>query len=251
MNRKYRFTLIELLIVIAIIAILAGMLLPALNQARETSKKIKCVGALKQYAMAGTMYANSFDDYWVPGLGWTYKSDYLRWQSNYAFRKILGGRVNMENLDEKAGYCDHRTSPGLICPKAELSLSHANTPKYGPSISTTYGVSSADFALGPWATGDKIIAYKLSRITHPTQRMAFCDSTDFAVNKKKANPSYYRTSLESGTEATLVAYRHGNYSYTNIALFDGHAETVHYDSLWRDYRFTKFYDRELDWNRSN
>ena len=61
--KKHPFTLIELLIVIAIIAILAAMLLPALNQARQRASAISCMSNLKQTGFALTVYADSFNDY--------------------------------------------------------------------------------------------------------------------------------------------------------------------------------------------
>jgi prepilin-type N-terminal cleavage/methylation domain-containing protein/prepilin-type processing-associated H-X9-DG protein len=56
------FTLIELLIVIAIIAILAGMLLPALSKAREAGRKALCVSNQKQVALAFMLYLDDYNE---------------------------------------------------------------------------------------------------------------------------------------------------------------------------------------------
>lgn len=60
------FTLIELLIVVAIIAILAGMLLPALNNARRAARTAACQGNIKQCGAAILQYALDNKDIIVP-----------------------------------------------------------------------------------------------------------------------------------------------------------------------------------------
>lgn len=57
------FTLIEMLVVIAIIALLASLLLPVLSQSRENSRRIVCLNNLRQWALAMQMYPQDNDGY--------------------------------------------------------------------------------------------------------------------------------------------------------------------------------------------
>src|SRR5205814_7026988 len=75
------FTLIELLVVIGIIAVLIGILLPALAHAREAANRAACLSNLRQLHQALSMYANQSKDQIPIG----YIDDEFQWKYNANF----------------------------------------------------------------------------------------------------------------------------------------------------------------------
>lgn len=93
-----RFTLIELLMVIAIIIILAGMLLPVAMRAVEMGRQASCYSNVRQLVMAGLLYAEDNKQYWV---GYIPGSD----RKELLFPYTTAGASNDDISDDQIWFC--------------------------------------------------------------------------------------------------------------------------------------------------
>ncbi len=93
-RRRGAFTLVELLVVVAIIALLVGLLMPSLQRAKELTRRAMCLHNLKSLVTAANIYAEDFDG--------TYPT-YKQWADNpallnkyflpYNTRNVFNGQI--------------------------------------------------------------------------------------------------------------------------------------------------------------
>ncbi len=187
------FTLIEILVVIAIIAILASMLLPALSQAREKGKQIACTSNIKQTAQGMIMYLDDYDGIFHP----VYEAS-----TGLTWIKALTG----------VGYYKSTPDPGknpLFCPSGEFSSYNWNEPRT-VNRGTSYGLNvyvtgHLTFSPSTWHP------HKITQIKSPTTNMMFGESSSYRIEPY-------------GTFYTAMQERHQN--RMNVAFVDGHAGKV-------------------------
>ena len=209
-----KFTLIELLIVVAIIGILASLLLPSLERARTKALEAVCLSNLKQHATGTQVYIVSNDDYLPVSSKWAGKNNYipLKWRKdimNYSDAKIDFWDANLDMYDQ-------RLREGVFqCPMAEDKARQSGG----------YGWNFEELGYSERINSIHSRRTKISAITDPVETLLTGDGND------STGDWWNQAYLFPDTIYSGLGNRHKYGKAIQVSWADGHASAVYLNKL--------------------
>jgi len=205
-RRAPGFTLVELLVVVAILTLLLSILLAALNGARGAARAVACQSNLKQINLAWSMYMDQSDG----------RMPYTR--QSYLRPNWMGALDTIIN-----------TEPSM--------LDQVNTYSHCPQIRALYETSVSDnqwgYAINTWwdnIRGEHSDLKSWYRIRRPMEYPVFTDPElamrDFGIRPAERVPRKQVASGHFGAPHWGVGPIHGAEDRANVAFADGSVRSV-------------------------
>jgi prepilin-type processing-associated H-X9-DG protein/prepilin-type N-terminal cleavage/methylation domain-containing protein len=214
------FTLVELLVVIGIIAVLIGILLPTLANARESAKSLQCLSNLRQLGVAAQIYSVNYRGSYPPAY-YSSRVGMITYSYNWDFTVVTDLSTGKRSLEIGLLWMGKTDAQIQQCPSFEGNSNTLLDPYTGYNYNTSF-IGHGDFETSP---GVLVRPARVTEVRHPTTTALFGDGqwksgADKFMRAPVPNPLDPHSAAVAGTQG----YRHR--SRTNVAFADGHAESV-------------------------
>lgn len=199
------FTLVELLVVIAIISILAGMLMPALENAIDSAHSISCQNNLKQVGSATSLY---YDDYsgWIP-FSYHTVDGYVSVNSPAWYVLLAPYFAINPNSTLPYSRLETQSNPIIFtCPSDKVTVFPTVYPvSYAPERVTASSSRCVE--------NNNLRRPKISLVKNPSKKLWLIDSTGTFSSRCQ----YYA----GGMDKNFAPWHNGS---SNVLFFDNHVE---------------------------
>jgi len=207
------FTLVEMLVVIAVVAILAALLFPAIAAVRIKTQNAKCVGNLRQMGAGLMLYVADHDGALIPGAVASLEGGLTLWFN--ALDAYMGNQEegSLEN------FASGRRPAWQRCPTKvfnEAEMDHFSVG-YGWNF---FGDNDGHPGFGLYP-GDPGGSSRLSEVTKPAKTFIIADSKDISVAPEATYQNIYLYPPPSTGQRASRHSGRGNY-----LMVDGHVESL-------------------------
>ena len=235
------FTLVELLVTIAIISILVSMLVPSIAKAKAKSQTIGCASNMKNWAYATQLYTDDFNET-LPPFG-DLSSDYTQpfWHAKLA-PYLVKKSASQTVFHDTEIFRDYvRRCPGGRQVRRSQTES-TNTTGWNCWIGAHFGLIGKPLS-GAFYYLNMTPPVRLGNIRKPSDAMAYTDTVSHYVYSPVEER--YRFNLDIDGDGVFDSTSlHSDSPYNsarpkihndgaNVTLLDGHVERVAFKSLWK------------------